>query len=192
MNVRDGNDVTYSVDNLSNRYTSIDSNAPQYDNAGNLTTDWRGYGYQYDYENRITKITKDGNDIAEFTYDALGRRIEVNDVVTPANTRCYSYGSGWQAITIDYGLLIIDYLFDSAIGGAFYFYDNSELYRELFVFGNDIDETVFVYDVATGAYLHYVHDHLGNVVALVNLLDGSVLERYEYDAYGEPNILDAD
>jgi hypothetical protein len=29
VNVREGNDVTYLVDNLTNRYTSIDSNAPQ-------------------------------------------------------------------------------------------------------------------------------------------------------------------
>ena len=28
--------------------------------AGNLTTDRRGYSYEYDYENRITKILKAG------------------------------------------------------------------------------------------------------------------------------------
>jgi YD repeat-containing protein len=94
MNVRDGNDVTYSVDNLTNRYTSIDSNAPEYDNAGNLTKDWRSYQYQYDYENRITKITKDGNDIAEFAYDSLGRRIRKID--SGANeTTVYCYGSNY-------------------------------------------------------------------------------------------------
>jgi len=49
-----------------------------YDSAGNLTADKDGYEYQYDYENRIVKITKDDNDIAEFAYDALGRRIEKN------------------------------------------------------------------------------------------------------------------
>ena len=36
VNVRDGNDVAYLVDNLTNRYPSIDSNAPEYDNAGNI------------------------------------------------------------------------------------------------------------------------------------------------------------
>jgi hypothetical protein len=43
--------------------------AMSYDNAGNLTADKDGYEYQYDYENRIVKITKDGNYIAEFAYD---------------------------------------------------------------------------------------------------------------------------
>jgi hypothetical protein len=35
------------------------------DSAGNLTADKDGYEYQYDYENTIVKITKDGNDIQE-------------------------------------------------------------------------------------------------------------------------------
>ncbi len=34
VNLRDTTDVNYVIDNLTNRYTSIDSNAPQYDNAG--------------------------------------------------------------------------------------------------------------------------------------------------------------
>jgi len=34
--------------------------------------------YEYDYENRIVKITKDSSDIAEFAYDAIGRKINVN------------------------------------------------------------------------------------------------------------------
>jgi len=51
--------------------------------AGNLTADKDGYEYQYDYENRIVKITKDGSAIAEFAYDALGRRIEKRILLTP-------------------------------------------------------------------------------------------------------------
>jgi len=39
-----------------------------------------GYEYDYDYENRIVKVTKDNNDIAEFAYDALGRRIRKSDI----------------------------------------------------------------------------------------------------------------
>ena len=44
-------------------------------NAGNLTTDENGYQYEYDYKNRIVKITKNSITKAEFSYDALGRRI---------------------------------------------------------------------------------------------------------------------
>lgn len=38
---------------------------------------------------------------------------------------------------------------------------------------------------------YYVHDHLYSPVALVYAGTGAVIERYEYDAYGNPYILDA-
>jgi len=56
--------------------------------AGNLTRDKDGYKYKYDYENRIVKISKDVNGVdvgvAEFAYDALGRRIEKKDLIDPS------------------------------------------------------------------------------------------------------------
>ena len=81
--MRDGNNVNYDIDSLTNRYDSIGRNTLGYDAAGNLITDKDGYQYEYDYENRITKITKYSNDIAEFAYDALGRRIKMKDSITP-------------------------------------------------------------------------------------------------------------
>jgi RHS repeat-associated protein len=39
-------------------------------------------------------------------------------------------------------------------------------------------------------YYQYTHDHLYSPVALVNLTGSTVLERYEYDAYGNPYILE--
>ncbi|MHC4867878.1 MAG: hypothetical protein ACYTEX_27725, partial [Planctomycetota bacterium] len=81
VNMRDGSDVNYVIDNLTSRYESVDGNNLAYDAAGNLVTDKDDYDYEYDYENRIIKITKDGNDIAEFAYDALGRRIRKIDSI---------------------------------------------------------------------------------------------------------------
>jgi YD repeat-containing protein len=54
--------------------------------------------YYYDYENRLTKITKDPNNtaVAEFSYDALGRRIEKKDSITSANTRRYYNNYNWS------------------------------------------------------------------------------------------------
>ena len=72
-----------------NRYSSIDGSEPNYNAAGNLIKDYNGYEYEYDYENRITKITKDGNDIADFIYDALGRRIYKYDQVATEPTFYY-------------------------------------------------------------------------------------------------------
>jgi len=79
VNVRDANDVNHAVDNLTNRYNTVGGANLTYDQAGNLAVDKDGYNYEYDYENRIVKIAKDGNDIAEFAYDALGRRVRKID-----------------------------------------------------------------------------------------------------------------
>ena len=68
-------------------HTSIDSNTLEYDAAGNLTKDANSYEFEYDYENRVVKVTKDANDIAEFAYDCLGRRIRKIDSVDSNNTR---------------------------------------------------------------------------------------------------------
>ena len=76
VNDKSGVDVTYSVDNVSNRYNAVASASLAYDNAGNLTVDEQGYQYEYDYENRIVKIKDSGsNTVAQYDYDALGRRI---------------------------------------------------------------------------------------------------------------------
>ena len=71
-------------------------------------------------------------------------------------------------------------------------YDNQVLnttysdgtFLQLFVYGNYIDEvleTIGGYGPTLGLYLH---DHLYSPVAMLNNMDGSLLERYEYDAYG--------
>ncbi|MFC1739701.1 hypothetical protein ACFL1G_11755 [Planctomycetota bacterium] len=88
VNLRSGSDEDYDIDELTNRYEEIDSASLEYDNAGNLARDKDGY--EYDYENRIVKITKDSNDIAEYAYDALGRRIKKVDYYpTPDETTLY-------------------------------------------------------------------------------------------------------
>jgi len=142
VNVRDGNTITYDVNELTNRYASVGGSGLEYDAAGNLAKDRLGYEYEYDYENRIVKVTKDNNDIAEFAYDALGRRIRKSDCVADANT-LYYYNDNWQ--------VLCEY------SGGIYF---------------------------------YVQDHLYSTAALVDA-SGAPQERYEYDAYGQVHILDA-
>ena len=48
VNIRDGNDVSYDVNEITNRYASIGSNSLNYDKAGNLKLDKDGYSYEYD------------------------------------------------------------------------------------------------------------------------------------------------
>jgi len=169
--VRDGNNVDYDIDNLSNRYDSVGGNTLAYDAAGNLTKDRQGYTYQYDYENRITKIMKSGPiTVAEYSYDALGRRIEKKDSITSANTRRYYYNDNWQILCE---------------------YDGGGNFKQWYAYGNYIDE-VLIRGVTTGtsSLMYYGHDHLYSPVLLA-YYTGTPFERYEYDAYGNCQIMDA-
>ncbi|MHC4527929.1 MAG: hypothetical protein ACYS29_08635, partial [Planctomycetota bacterium] len=168
VNVRDGNDVNYVIDDLTNRYETVDGNSLAYDAAGNLITDKDDYDYTYDYENRIIKITKDGNDIAEFAYDALGRRIRKIDSIA-GTTRLYFYNDKWQVLTET---------------------DASETMKAWYAYGNYIDEVLLTAPINFAVLTrYYVHDHLYSPAAMTT---GSrtVLERYEYDAYGNPYVLE--
>jgi len=60
-------------------FSSVGGLAATYDDAGNLTQ-YNGYVYEYDAENRLTVISDTTNLlIATFTYDALGRRVQQDE-----------------------------------------------------------------------------------------------------------------
>ncbi|NIT55187.1 MAG: hypothetical protein GWN00_02735 [Aliifodinibius sp.] len=140
-----------------------------YDEAGSLTTDQRGYEYEYDYENRIVKITKGTRTIAEFAYDALGRRVEKKDLIDPNNTRRYYHNYNWQVLTE---------------------YNGSGVFKQWYAYGNYIDEVIMMGTTGSPASARfYIHDHLYSPAALTTWT-GTILERYEYDAYGNCYVLE--
>ncbi len=110
-------------------------------------------------------------DIVEYTYDALGRRIEKKDCVTSVNTRRYFYSKDWQVL-------------DEYSGDA------TPALENRFVYGNYIDEVLLSWATVTANSRYYVHDHLYSVAAEINT-SSAVTERYEYDAYGNPHVLDS-
>ncbi|MHC4545741.1 MAG: RHS repeat-associated core domain-containing protein, partial [Planctomycetota bacterium] len=61
-----------------------------------------------------------------------------------------------------------------------------------FIYGNYIDEVLYTQGTGPANQRYYVHDHLYSPVALVYAGTGTVIERYEYDAYGNPTIWNAD
>ena len=157
-------------------YSTVCGTAVEYDNAGNLTRDHRGCRYVYDYENKITRIFIDENangvhdagvdaNIVEFTYDALGWRIERTN---PSGTALRYYYDGQRVVlrtNVDSGGVESD--------------------SRSFVFGNYIDEVLMMCPL--GLEFYYAHDHLYSPVVLFNS-SGGIDERYEYDAYGKRSM----
>ncbi|AQT67129.1 Cell wall-associated polypeptide CWBP200 [Anaerohalosphaera lusitana] len=173
VGLRDNTTDTYVVQPYAaNEYASIDSVSLTYDNAGNMTADHRGFEYEYDYENRLVKVTNPGQSVtvAEFDYDALGRRIRRGKYDSQGwQNRLYYYNDNWQVLE--------EYSIGSSGSGM--------VWR--CVYGNYIDEPLVR---SGGATFFYIQDHLYSTAALLNY-NGSIAERYEYDAYGNATIWDA-
>ncbi len=116
--------------------------------------------YQYDFYNRIISI--DNGTTASYKYDPLGRRIQK---ITPSETVNYYY-AGDQVIEEQDGIGTVE---------------------ATYVYGTWLDD---ILSMRRGAADYYFHNNsLGSVVAVTNS-SGSVVERYEYDAFGKPTIYD--
>jgi|GEM_PF-2155711 len=90
---RTGTTTPYGTVNAANEYPTIAGSALTYDQAGNLSVDRDGRQYTYDEQNRLTQIkASDQTVLANFTYDALGRRIVFENPVAGVTTRYYYDG----------------------------------------------------------------------------------------------------
>ncbi|MFC1524961.1 RHS repeat domain-containing protein [Planctomycetota bacterium] len=166
ISVTNGTTINYTTNNL-NQYEQIDSATLDYDNNGNLISGTANTCI-YDYANRLLKVTRTSDDriLAEFKYDALGRRY---------------YKKGWD------GAQYIE---------TYFYYDGARCIEERntgdtmiaqYVFGNGIDE---VLTMERNSETYYYHENsLGSIYA-VTTGTGGVVERYSYDAYGKPSFYD--
>ncbi len=147
--------------NALNQYTSAAGATPTYDGDGNLASDG-ARTYTYDEENRLIGASGAFGSVS-YAYDALNRRVSrtLNGVTT------------------------------------YFLYDRADLIHELdasggfqarYIHGADLSELVAM--DRGGQRYFYALDALNSVVALTDTL-GNVVERYAYDAFGQPSIADA-
>jgi RHS repeat-associated protein len=93
------NRVTQVIQTLPNGYSATIGYS--YDAAGNrtgMTTPWGSFSYQYDADNRLTRITNPQSKVFSFAYDAAGRRTSLsypNGIVTS-----YTYDNAGQVLSI--------------------------------------------------------------------------------------------
>ncbi|MDD5174082.1 MAG: DUF6531 domain-containing protein [Candidatus Omnitrophica bacterium] len=153
----------YTSDNM-NQYTSVSAITYSYDDNGNLTSDGTNT-YAYDRENRLISAISPQHSAISYTYDPYGRRI--SNAVDGAITN-YVYDG------------------DSIIAE----YDASGNIQAKYIYGPRIDEPICMMNSSGGFNLRYYHfDGLGSVTGITDP-SGSIIEQYEYDAYGSTTIKD--
>ena len=172
----DMNNITpVPADFQMNQYTTTSFDSREYDDNGNLSTidsSTTQKNIIYDYRNLIVEVNDvNTGQIHTYTYDALRRRI-----------RKHTSGGGLPPATTNY------------------FYDGARVIEEqdgtgttlaTYVYGNYIDEVLHMRrgtaDTATDYYYHA--DDMYNVMAVTDSA-GTVVERYEYGDYGQPEFFD--
>ena len=132
-----------------------------YDPNGNLTSKTEGtdnWTYSWNAENQLTKVEKNGVELARFAYDPLGRRVEK---IAGGVTTGYTYDG-------------VDILRETR-----------ESITLKYVHGPEVDEPLAVDDGAALSYLHA--DGLGSIVKTTNATGAVTLTR-QYDAWGHLQI----
>jgi RHS repeat-associated protein len=182
-----GTVTTYSPNSL-NQYQSVAGISYSYDNNFNLANT-EGFSARYDASNHLVSVYLAGNsvsgasapslagdespsapswipeEIARFLYDGLGRC--VRRTVQGAET-LITY-DGWKPIVE---------------------WDHWGNFQAWNIYGPGPDEILYRYSNSYG-HLRYHLDRMGHVAFLLDN-NGTVREKYTYDAFGLPAISDAD
>ncbi|HXG48879.1 MAG TPA: DUF6531 domain-containing protein [Methylomirabilota bacterium] len=160
-----------------NQYTLTPFGAFQYDANGNrirATTAEGEMFYQYDYADRLVAVQRmEGgllSPMVSYTYDALGRCVTRTTYppppLAPQTVRFIRHPEDGRVV-------------EEWQDGAF---------RKAYAIFQDSNGAVIR---ASGDPAYVLCDDLGNALALTDA-SGAVLERYEYDDYGQPSFLDAE
>ena len=178
--LRDGEAFT-AIHDQANRLLENQDACFSYDLNGNLIEKQQKIGgactgaiteYTYNPENQLIQVAVDGNPIADYRYDALGRRIQKE---TTVGTQKYIYDG-------------VDIVLE---------YDASDQLQASYLHSLNIDEPLLMRrdqdaDGAfeTGENFYYQADRLGSILALTDEA-GAVAQSYVYKGFGETAVLDA-
>jgi RHS repeat-associated protein len=155
-------DWTYDSNN---RLISYDSMAFNYVANGNMisktdTTSTEVTSYQYDYENRLTRIDYADGTYSQYAYDPFGNRVK-KDVNGEVNWFIYDFANQLPDVISEY--------------------DNSGLLIVGFTHGPGVDEVISMRRGADSYY--YLSDGLGSITSLADSTEAAV-NTYEYDSFG--------
>ena len=120
----------------------------------------------YDYRNRPVRVTRGGQEVASYRYDAFNRRVSA----THEGSTTETVWNGWQDLeTHENGQLVSRRQFGAGL---------DEIVRQ------DVDLDG---DGTLEAQQYPLYDSIGNLTTLTDA-QGKTVERYEYTPYGEQTI----
>jgi len=166
--------VSYTS-NAVHEYTVVGGVSRTYDDNGNLTDDGTNT-YEYDYRNQLIEVSDGVGTIAEYQYDALGRRTKK---VLPGGAEVRFYHAGVHEIEEfdENGTLLRKYVYRDTI-------DSIAMMEAPDV--ADVDDDLNTSELKR-FYYHY--DGRTNVARLTDP-DEAVVESYETDPYGQVSTKD--
>lgn len=177
--LRDGESFS-AIHDDANRLLENEDFCFSYDLNGNLLTKQQKIGgacsgatteYTYNPENQLVQVAIDGNVIADYRYDALGRRIQKE---TTMGTQKYVY---------DGADIVLEY-------------NGSDTLKAHYLHSLNIDEPLLmrrdqdddgVFEPSEDFY--YTADRLGSILELTRE-DGTVAQSYAYQGFGRTTVLD--
>lgn len=159
---------------------------PAYSKAGNMTTipqpadSTSSYTATYDAWNRLVKIVEGANTVAEYEYDGVKRRVIQKDylggIISETRHLYYTDPSQWQ---------IVEERVDSSTDPERQFVWGLRYLDDLVLRDRDTSG-----NGALDERLYGLQDANWNLTSIINT-SGVVLERFNYDAYGNPKFLDS-
>ena len=188
-----GGNGSYETAELVERFTldgdGLAQETLEYDRAGNLTYDGV-FKYQYDAWNRMTRVTKayrddagavqTGSVLQENEYDGLGRRVVVR-ITNSGDLDCtqHLYYDGWSLVEVRNGsdITTSQYVWAGRVGGYI---------DELVQIAHNLDWPTTLDDTCETAYWA-MQDANYNVLGVVDDT-GKLVERYDYEPYGERRV----
>ena len=193
---------TFTYDSTGNRLQRDgETTDSTFDDVNRLLSD-KKFTYEYDNNGNMTKKTgTDTGEVAQFAWDHRNRLVGVvvkpGESVNPTSTISYKYDAFNRRIEKNVNGTITRYVYDR--GNIHLEYDGNNKFQAKYVHSDNVDEAVMM-NRPDNPYrnakfpvqeFYYHRDRLGNITEITDF-EGTVVQRYVYDAFGKVSIFDKD
>ena len=193
---------TFTYDGTGNRLQRDgETTNSTFDDVNRLLND-KKFTYEYDNNGNLLKKTgTDTGEVAQFAWDHRNRLVGVvikpGENAAPTSTISYKYDAFNRRIEKDVNGTTTRYVYDR--GNIHLEYDGNNTFQAKYVHTDNVDEAVMMirpenpYRNAKFPVqeFYYHRDRLGNITEITDF-EGTVVQRYVYDAFGKVSIFDKD